>query len=127
MEKIIRFLMRTTGMCFVLLLCSHGIVASAAAAATDHNGATSKVICNVVEFVQKLGLPIMTGVILGSSVMAIFGRLAWPAIAMLIVFTAIFFGSSKIISKFAKGVGGLDADNFDCSKVKDDASGSSSP
>ncbi|SBO14583.1 TrbC/VIRB2 family protein [Anaplasma phagocytophilum] len=125
MEKIIRFLMRTTGMCFVLLLCSHGI-ASVAAAATKHDGATSKVICNVVLFAQKLGLPIMTGVILGSSVMAIFGRLAWPAIAMLIVFTAIFFGSSKIIGKFAKGVGELEADNFDCSTVKDDASSSSS-
>ncbi|KJZ99170.1 trbC/VIRB2 family protein [Anaplasma phagocytophilum str. CR1007] len=59
----------------------------------------------------------MTGVILGSSVMAIFGRLAWPAIAMLIVFTAIFFGSSKIIGKFAKGVGELNANDFDCKTV----------
>ncbi|KJV83695.1 trbC/VIRB2 family protein [Anaplasma phagocytophilum str. CRT53-1] len=52
--------------------------------------------------------------------MAIFGRLAWPAIAMLIVFTAIFFGSSKIISKFANGVGDLKADNFDCKTVQGD-------
>ncbi|KJZ98702.1 trbC/VIRB2 family protein [Anaplasma phagocytophilum str. CR1007] len=59
----------------------------------------------------------MTGVILGSSVMAIFGRLAWPAIAMLIVFTAIFFGSSKIISKFANGVGEIKANDFDCKEV----------
>ncbi|WP_037349456.1 TrbC/VirB2 family protein, partial [Anaplasma marginale] len=68
----------------------------------------------VILFVQKLGLPIMTGVILGASVMAVFGRLAWPAIAMLVVFTAIFFGASKLISKFAKGITELDADNFDC-------------
>ncbi|KJV83698.1 trbC/VIRB2 family protein [Anaplasma phagocytophilum str. CRT53-1] len=85
---------------------------------TEHkNEDTSKVICNVVMFAQKLGLPIMTGVILGSSVMAIFGRLAWPAIAMLIVFTAIFFGSSKIIGKFASGVGSLNANGFDCKTV----------
>ncbi|EOA62585.1 TrbC/VirB2 family protein [Anaplasma phagocytophilum] len=119
MEKIVRFLMRTTGMCFLLLLCSQGVAGAVAGAAStdDHKGDTSKVICNVVLFAQKLGLPIMTGVILGSSVMAIFGRLAWPAIAMLIVFTAIFFGSSKIISKFANGVGDLKADNFDCKTV----------
>ena len=66
--------------------------------------AVNKVICNVVVFVQKLGLPIMTGVILGSSIMAIFGRLPWPAIVMLVVFTAIFFGAGKLIAKFAGGV-----------------------
>ncbi|KJV67556.1 TrbC/VirB2 family protein [Anaplasma phagocytophilum] len=126
MAKVVRFFTSTAGMFLLLLLCSHGI-ASAAAAATKHDGATSKVICNVVLFAQKLGLPIMTGVILGSSVMAIFGRLAWPAIAMLIVFTAIFFGSSKIIGKFAKGIGELDADNFDCSKVKAEESSSVLP
>ncbi|AAV86925.1 ORF Y [Anaplasma marginale str. St. Maries] len=30
----------------------------------------TKVICDVIVFVQKLGLPIMTGVVLGSGVMA---------------------------------------------------------
>ncbi|TZF77155.1 hypothetical protein, partial [Anaplasma marginale] len=30
----------------------------------------TKVICDVIVFVQKLGLPIMTGVVLGSSIMA---------------------------------------------------------
>ncbi|SBO14586.1 TrbC/VIRB2 family protein [Anaplasma phagocytophilum] len=114
MARIVKFLTRTTGMFLLLLLCNQGI----AVGAEEHKEDTSKVICNVVGFVQKLGLPIMTGVILGSSVMAIFGRLAWPAIAMLIVFTAIFFGSSKIISKFANGVGDLKADKFDCKDVK---------
>ena len=66
----------------------------------------SKVICNVIKFVRGIGLPIMTGVIIGSSIMAIFGRLAWPAIAALVVFTAIFFGADKVIGKFADGVGG---------------------
>nr|AFY26800.1 type IV secretion system protein [Anaplasma phagocytophilum] len=118
MVRIVRFLARTTGMFLLLLLCNQGI--ASAVSADDHKGDTSRVICNVVEFVQKLGLPIMTGVILGSSVMAIFGRLAWPAIAMLIVFTAIFFGSSKIIGKFADGVGNLNAKGFDCKTVKGD-------
>ncbi|KJV69492.1 trbC/VIRB2 family protein [Candidatus Neoehrlichia lotoris str. RAC413] len=72
-----------------------------------------QVICNVILFVQKLGLPIMTGVILGSSIMAIFGRLAWPAIVMLVVFTAIFFGSAKLINKFAAGLN-IGAENFEC-------------
>ncbi|SBO14588.1 TrbC/VIRB2 family protein [Anaplasma phagocytophilum] len=120
MVRIVRFLTRTTGMFLLLLLCSQGVSAGASAGSLDDghkNEDTSKVICNVVTFAQKLGLPIMTGVILGSSVMAIFGRLAWPAIAMLIVFTAIFFGSSKIIGKFANGVGGVNADGFDCKKV----------
>ena len=40
----------------------------------------------------------MTGVILGSSIMAIFGKLAWPAIVMLVVFTAIFFGAGKLMA-----------------------------
>ncbi|ANC34593.1 type VI secretion protein [Anaplasma phagocytophilum str. Norway variant2] len=77
----------------------------------------AKVICNVVVFVQRLGLPIMTGVILGASIMAIFGKLAWAAIVMLVVFTAIFFGAGKLIQKFAAGVGSDiigDANSFEC-------------
>ncbi|SBO30980.1 TrbC/VirB2 family protein [Anaplasma phagocytophilum] len=121
MAKVVRFFTSTAGMFLLLLLCSQGVAAGVSAnqkANEEHKQEeTSKVICNVVTFAQKLGLPIMTGVILGSSVMAIFGRLAWPAIAMLIVFTAIFFGSSKIIGKFANGVGGVNADGFDCKDV----------
>ncbi|WP_037348465.1 TrbC/VirB2 family protein, partial [Anaplasma marginale] len=83
-------------------------------AAKDDDTATV-VICNVIRFVQKLGLPIMTGVILGSSIMAIFGKLAWPAIVMLVVFTAIFFGAGKLMAKFAKGLGG-ENENFDCAQ-----------
>ncbi|WP_410517985.1 TrbC/VirB2 family protein [Candidatus Neoehrlichia procyonis] len=79
----------------------------------DASQVAEKVICNVILFVQKLGLPIMTGVILGSSIMAIFGRLAWPAIVMLVVFTAIFFGAAKLINKFAAGIN-MGAETFDC-------------
>ncbi|WP_080665087.1 TrbC/VirB2 family protein, partial [Anaplasma marginale] len=105
----------------------HGVPAGATSPATSTTGTeaddtATKVICNVIGFVQKLGLPIMTGVILGSSIMAIFGKLAWPAIVMLVVFTAIFFGAGKLMAKFAAGVGGVqseggkDASNFDCSQ-----------
>ncbi|QJC27896.1 type IV secretion system protein, VirB2 family [Anaplasma platys] len=74
--------------------------------AQDSTQITSKVICNVIKYVRSIGLPIMTGVIVGSSIMAVFGRLAWPAIAALIIFTGVFFGADKIISKFAEGVDG---------------------
>ena len=89
--------------------------AGAEAAATEDKS-VEKVMCNVILFVQKLGLPIMTGVILGSSIMAIFGRLPWPAIVMLVVFTAIFFGAGKLLSKFANGVN-ENAKSFDCADV----------
>ena len=55
----------------------------------------------------------MTGVILGAAIMAIFGKLAWAAIVMLVVFTAIFFGASTLIGKFAAGV---DSDLFNSGK-----------
>ncbi|MGN7678150.1 MAG: TrbC/VirB2 family protein [Anaplasma sp.] len=109
--------MRLVLLLAVMLLFSvvPGVAASAGDQSTaNDNDAAASVICNVVVFVQKLGLPIMTGVILGSSIMAIFGRLAWPAIAMLVVFTAIFFGAGKLIGKFAAGVGGDGADKFEC-------------
>ena len=118
MLKYVKFLMKAAaGMCLFLLASQCIMVQSAVAA--GKLDVTSQVICNVVSFVQKLGLPIMTGVILGSSVMAIFGRLAWPAIAMLIVFTAIFFGASKLIERFAGGISDIeDADGFECKAAK---------
>ncbi|WP_044157120.1 TrbC/VirB2 family protein [Ehrlichia ruminantium] len=92
---------------FLMVMGLIGNISTAAAeeARGSNNDDVTKVMCNVITFVQKLGLPIMTGVILGSSIMAIFGKLPWPAIVMLVVFTAIFFGAGKLMSKFAKGVG----------------------
>ncbi|AHX04410.1 TrbC/VirB2 family protein [Ehrlichia japonica] len=86
---------------------------AAGSSGTDQDD-VSKVICNVIKFVQKLGLPIMTGVILGSSIMAIFGRLPWPAIVMLVVFTAIFFGAGKLVSKFVNGINNSMTSGTDC-------------
>ncbi|WP_249548797.1 TrbC/VirB2 family protein, partial [Anaplasma phagocytophilum] len=103
----------------IVALVGFGISASAAKATSSSasDDVAAKVICNVVVFVQRLGLPIMTGVILGASIMAIFGKLAWAAIVMLVVFTAIFFGAGKLIQKFAAGVGADvigDASSFEC-------------
>ncbi|AXW85209.1 hypothetical protein BKM88_03835 [Anaplasma marginale] len=107
----------------------HGVPAGASksseGAQTADDTATI-VICNVIRFVQKLGLPIMTGVILGSSIMAIFGKLAWPAIVMLVVFTAIFFGAGKLMAKFAAGLSGEGMENagkFDCSQHRGSSTG----
>ncbi|ABD43359.1 type IV secretion system protein VirB2-8 [Anaplasma phagocytophilum] len=97
-----------------LILPAVSVSAAPVTHAAGDGEVISKVICNVVVFVQRLGLPIMTGVILGSSIMAVFGRLAWPAIVMLVVFTAIFFGAGKLISKFAGGISELGAEDFDC-------------
>lgn len=95
----------------VLLMLPISLFAADAAVGDD---TVTKVICNVINFVQQIGLPIMTGVIIGSSIMAIFGRLAWPAIVMLVVFTAIFFGASSVIAKFAVGIGNADLASSGC-------------
>ena len=81
---------------------SGGTGGSAAAPTTP--GTVTTVICNIISFVHGIGLPIMTGVILGSSIMAIFGRMPWPAIVTLIVFTAIFFGADQVVSALGQGV-----------------------
>ncbi|AHC39549.1 type VI secretion protein [Ehrlichia muris AS145] len=114
--------------CFIgrALLFLLFIMFSMAPNISNADDTVTKVICNVVVFVQKLGLPIMTGVILGSSIMAIFGRLPWPAIVMLVVFTAIFFGAGKLISKFAGGIANLSADKFDCTTISASSSSASS-
>ncbi|WDM85492.1 TrbC/VirB2 family protein [Ehrlichia sp. JZT12] len=104
-------MLRTILKFFPIVVFVVGIIFTFSSNATEDVKQTSaaaepveKVICNVIKFVQNLGLPIMTGVILGSSIMAIFGKLPWPAIVMLVVFTAIFFGAGKLITKFVDGI-----------------------
>ena len=101
---------------FVSVIPAVAVANGAGVSSATEDNSVEKVMCNVILFVQKLGLPIMTGVILGSSIIAIFGKLPWPAIVMLVVFTAIFFGAGKLLSKFAKGVDGVSGD-FDCATV----------
>ena len=123
MLKYVKFFMKmAAGVCLFML--ANQFIVMPAHAAPQKLDVASQVICNVVSFVQRLGLPIMTGVIIGSSVMAVFGRLAWPAIAVLIVFTAIFFGASKLMEKFAGGISDIEGvEGFEC-KASSKPSGS---
>ena len=115
--------LRSAASCVVVVMflgfVSLFIVSAAPPALAAEKGGddvAAAVICNVVVFVQRLGLPIMTGVILGASIMAIFGKMAWASIVVLVVFTAIFFGAGKLIQKFAAGLNGefANAGKFEC-------------
>ncbi|MBR9983871.1 MAG: TrbC/VirB2 family protein [Wolbachia endosymbiont of Homalodisca vitripennis] len=59
--------------------------------------ATSGVVCKIVGYVQGLGGPMITIVIIGAALLAIFGRMPWPALFALGAFTAVFFGAPKIV------------------------------
>ncbi|MCM1000874.1 MAG: TrbC/VirB2 family protein [Wolbachia endosymbiont of Melophagus ovinus] len=63
--------------------------------------ATSKVICNIIKYTQSLGGPMITIVIIGAALLAIFGRMPWPALFALGAFTAVFFGAPAVVSKIA--------------------------
>ncbi|WCR53100.1 MAG: hypothetical protein PG981_000122 [Wolbachia endosymbiont of Ctenocephalides orientis wCori] len=52
----------------------------------------------------------MTVVIIGAAMLAIFGRMPWPALFALGVFCAVFFGAGVIVSKVMFGIGGTNAD-----------------
>ncbi|QJC27799.1 type IV secretion system protein, VirB2 family [Anaplasma platys] len=114
MLKFIKFVV--VAFVFVTGIAGMASAGSAASAGPASDDVAAKVICNVVVFVQRLGLPIMTGVILGASIMAIFGKMAWASIVVLVVFTAIFFGAGKLMQKFAAGLNNEfgKAETFEC-------------
>ena len=58
---------------------------------------TSTVICKIVDYTHKLGGPMITIVIIGAALLAIFGRMPWPALFALGAFTAVFFGAPAVI------------------------------
>ncbi|ANC34594.1 hypothetical protein P029_04630 [Anaplasma phagocytophilum str. Norway variant2] len=64
-----------------------------------------KSVSGVLETVRRFCLPVMIGVVSGAVIITVFGRSAWFAIAMLIVFSCIFLGGSEFIQKFTEGVG----------------------
>lgn len=64
----------------------------------------STVICKIVDYTHTLGGPMITIVIIGAALLAIFGRMPWPALFALGAFTAVFFGAPKIVSVIAPGV-----------------------
>ncbi len=58
---------------------------------------TSAVICKIVNYTHSLGGPMITIVIIGAALLAIFGRMPWPALFALGAFTAVFFGAPAIV------------------------------
>ncbi|WP_341807873.1 TrbC/VirB2 family protein [Wolbachia endosymbiont (group E) of Neria commutata] len=61
---------------------------------TDH---PSWFMCSIMKYLHRIGGPIMTLVITGAALLAIFGRMPWPALFALGMFTAVFFGAQAII------------------------------
>ncbi|WP_168464486.1 TrbC/VirB2 family protein [Wolbachia endosymbiont of Ctenocephalides felis wCfeT] len=63
-----------------------------------HADETAGVICKIVGYINDLGGPMITIVIIGAALLAIFGRMPWPALFALGAFTAVFFGAPKIVT-----------------------------
>ncbi|MBA8754921.1 TrbC/VirB2 family protein [Wolbachia pipientis] len=51
--------------------------------------ARSAIICNIIGYVWGIGGPLMTVVIIGAALLAIFGRMPWPALFALGIFCAV--------------------------------------
>ncbi|MDR2832012.1 MAG: TrbC/VirB2 family protein [Rickettsiales bacterium] len=62
---------------------------------------TSAVICKIINYTHGLGGPMITIVTIGAALLAIFGRMPWPALFALGAFTAVFFGAPVVVSKIA--------------------------
>ncbi|WP_375603965.1 TrbC/VirB2 family protein [Wolbachia endosymbiont of Anurida maritima] len=59
---------------------------------------TVSTICNIVNYANSIGGPMITIVIIGAALLSIFGRMPWPALFALGMFTAVFFGAPKIVT-----------------------------
>ncbi|WCR58298.1 TrbC/VirB2 family protein [Wolbachia endosymbiont of Ctenocephalides felis wCfeJ] len=68
------------------------------ASADDTKDNTEKVICNIISYTKTLGGPMITIVIIGAALLAIFGRMPWPALFALGAFTAVFFGAPAVVN-----------------------------
>ncbi|QOD38065.1 TrbC/VirB2 family protein [Candidatus Wolbachia massiliensis] len=71
----------------------------------DKNDTTSTVICNIIGYTHGIGGPMITIVIIGAALLAIFGRMPWPALFALGAFTAVFFGAPIVVSKIMPNSG----------------------
>ncbi|MGL9731368.1 MAG: TrbC/VirB2 family protein [Wolbachia sp.] len=89
-------------LCLVLFLSGNADASSAGSA--DINDTTAQVICNIIGYVWGIGGPLMTVVIIGASLLAIFGRMPWPALFALGMFCGVFFGAKTIIMNIIPNV-----------------------
>ncbi|AZU37910.1 hypothetical protein BBB02_05585 [Wolbachia endosymbiont of Bemisia tabaci] len=78
-------------------------------AANSNDDITAQVICNIIDYVWGIGGPLMTIVIIGAALLAIFGRMPWPALFALGVFCAVFFGAKTIVIKVMGGINSTNA------------------
>lgn len=69
----------------------------------DKDDTTSLVICKIIGYTHGIGGPMITIVIIGAALLAIFGRMPWPALFALGAFTAVFFGAPVVVSKITPG------------------------
>jgi hypothetical protein len=56
-----------------------------------------------VNYIHGLGGPMITVVIIGAALLSIFGKIQWPALFALGVFTATFFGAPAIVRAIVPG------------------------
>lgn len=87
-------------LCIVLFLS----FSDYANAANDIEDTTAQVICNIVGYIWGIGGPLMTVVIIGAALLAIFGRMPWPALFALGMFCGVFFGAKTIIMKIIPNI-----------------------
>lgn len=87
----------------IVLFISFSHVGSADTKASDDT--TAQVICNIIGYVWGIGGPLMTVVIIGAALLAIYGRMPWPALFALGIFCAVFFGAKTIVIKVMGGIG----------------------
>ncbi|MDE5058509.1 TrbC/VirB2 family protein [Wolbachia endosymbiont of Drosophila baimaii] len=57
----------------------------------------------IIGYTHGIGGPMITIVIIGAALLAIFGRMPWPALFALGAFTAVFFGAPVVVSKITPG------------------------
>lgn len=67
-----------------------------ASAASDIEDTTAQVICNIIGYVWGIGGPLMTVVIIGAALLAIFGRMPWPALFALGMFCGVFLAPKRL-------------------------------
>ncbi|MFP3025600.1 MAG: TrbC/VirB2 family protein [Wolbachia sp.] len=73
-------------------------------AADNIDDTTAQVICNIIGYIWGIGGPLMTVVIIGAALLAIFGRMPWPALFALGMFCGVFFGAKTIIMKIIPNI-----------------------
>ena len=61
-------------------------------------------MCSIIGYIYTIGSPIITLVIIGTALLAIFGRMPWSALFALGIFTAVFFGAPSILRSIVPSV-----------------------